>query len=94
MAAINGHNLHANTAAPRQVTPLGLLGCALLACLAAALVGGVPLANWASGLSVPAAGAAADAWLGLMRRVELDRPYRTLRHAVRAVEAARFPGSD
>lgn len=73
------------------VTPRQLLGIAVLGCLVAALFGATPLSAW---VDASVAGGSvvqqiADAWRDLTQRVELDRPYEALRHAVRDAENTR-----
>lgn len=67
-----------------------LLGNSLLACLVAAVLGAAPLAGWvdASILGGTVVQKAADDWLALTQRVGLDWPYKALREAIRAAEAA------
>jgi hypothetical protein len=78
------------------VTPARLLAVALLGCVVAAAFGSTPLAAWVD-TSIAAESVvqqAADAWDAQMQRLCLDRPYTTLRRAVRAAEAARFGEAD
>jgi hypothetical protein len=72
------------------VTPRQLLVIALLGCVTAAAFGAAPLAEWvdASIAADTVVQRATDAWLELVQRIGLDRPYAALRHAVRAAEAA------
>jgi hypothetical protein len=75
-------------AMPVSVTPRQLLAIALLGCFVAALFGATPLAAWVDttvgdGTTLQEA---ADTWLELTQRAQLDRPYIALRHAVRTVE--------
>ena len=81
---------------PASVSPKGLLMFALLACVVAATLGAQPLAAWvdASLASGTVLQEAADDWADAMRSAGLDRPYDTLRHAVRNAEDVRFPGGD
>jgi hypothetical protein len=76
---------------PASVTPRQLLAIALLGCFVAALFGATPLAAWVDttlgdGTTLQKA---ADTWLELTQRAQLDQPYIALRRAVRAAEGAR-----
>ncbi len=75
------------------VTARQLLGLAMLACLSAAVFGAKPLAAWVANSIVAdtVVQKAADDWLSLTQWLGLDRPYDTLRQAVREAEGA--PGS-
>jgi hypothetical protein len=79
-----------------EVSPKRLLALALLACVVAATLGAQPLAAWvdASEASGTVVQDAVDMWSDAMRRIGFDRPYETLRRAVRDAEAAHFSGSD
>ena len=72
------------------VTPRQLLGVALLACVAAAVLGAKPLAGWADNsiMADTVVQQAADEWLSLTQKVGLDRPYDVLRQSVRAAEGS------
>jgi hypothetical protein len=72
------------------MTPVKLLGLAVLACLVSAVLGAKPLAGWveSSILADSAVQQAADEWLSFTERFGLDRPYNVLRRAVREAEAA------
>jgi hypothetical protein len=85
-----------STTEPERVTPRHLLVIALLGCITAALLSAAPLASWvsASSLAGTQVERAADAWLGLMQRLGLDRPYDLARNFVRSAESAHFDTGD
>jgi hypothetical protein len=81
-----------NTTEAERVTPRHLLAIALLGCVTAALFGAAPLASWvsASSLAGTQVEQAADAWLSVMQRLGLDRPYDLARNFVRTAESEHF----
>ena len=81
-----------STTEAERVTPGYLLVVALLGCVTAAVFGAAPLASWvsASSLAGTQVEQATDGWLGLTRRMGLDRPYDLARRAVRTAESAHF----
>ena len=85
-----------STTEAERVTPGHLLVIALLGCVTAAVFGAAPLASWVSESSLAGTQVeqATDAWLGLMQRLGLDRPYDLARNSVRSAESAHFDTDD
>jgi hypothetical protein len=81
---------------PVLATSKRLLMLALLACVVAATLGAEPFAAWvdASLVSGTFIQSAVDDWSDAMQRIGVTRPYEVARHAIRAAEAAHFPGRD